>query len=480
MAGENAELLFSIGWIDDSGLFSALFSPEALKKTFDEKFSTSPSKGTDRLNGFDFKSRAGHEMDVASAKCVSGQYRFAPYLENLKTKGRGKPPRLIGIPTIRDRVVLNQLNRFLGLLYPECVPKNVASSYVQAIALDIKSRSPTDTWVCGTDIKTFYDSILQDQLMQVIGQRIKCKAALRLIERSLITPTVPKNTRRSQHKDFRSSKGVPQGLAISNILAAIYMQDIDESMKRENVTYYRYVDDVLMYGDKEEIDHAHRSLVSRLDKQGLKLHPLDSGKSHIDKLSAPFGYLGYFFAWPTITVRESTVERFLQSIASKFSDHTHNKDRRLVRRPYLTKERLTEIFLMELNEKITGAVREKRRYGWIAYFNQITDLSLLHQLDRAIAGMFGRLSDFSHEAPSGLRKLSRAYYEMKFNPNGGYVRNYDLITTCTEKLEFLRMRGRIDPNGPSLTDEEINELFDSYVRRLVSEMFVDEGVLYGG
>jgi len=472
------EFLFSVGLIDDSALFAALFSTAAFTELFETEFATATGKGTDRLNGFQFSLRANRELAVASAKCANGQYRFAPYLENLKTKGRNKVPRLIGIPTIRDRVVLHQLNRFLAAIFPDRVPKNVASTYVRAIASDLQLKSPTDTWICGTDIKTFYDSIQQDRLLKVLEREVKCREALRLVERALITPTVPKNARRQHHKDYRPKKGVPQGLSISNILAAIYMQEVDDAMQSMGITYYRYVDDVLMYGGREAVHRAYRSLRGRSSRRGLSLHSLGSGKSHIGPLSNSFGYLGYVFRWPTITVRESTIERFLQSVAAKFSDYTHNKARWLDRRKYLTEDRLAEIFLLELNERITGAISEKRRYGWIAYFNQITDLSLLHRLDRAIAAMFDRLADFGHKSPISLRKLSRAYYEMKFNPNGGYIRNYDVITTRAERLEFLVERGRVGPEE-QLTDEQINDRYDAYLRRVLSEMHSDEGVLYG-
>jgi hypothetical protein len=36
-------------------------------------------------------------------------------------------------------------------------------------------------------------------------------------------------------------------------------------------------------------------------------------------------------------------------------------------------------------------------------------------------------------ATKDLKKISRAYYEIKFNPQGGYVRNYDKIETLKQK-----------------------------------------------
>lgn len=464
--------------IDDATLFAALFSPAALEAVFEEKFASTTGKGVDRLNGFQFAMNAKGQLATASAKCLTGRYRFAPFLEVLKTKGRDKNPRLIGIPTVRDRVVLHQLNKFLAVLYPERVPKNVASTYVREISTDLKEKSPTETWICSTDIKTFYDSIQRDRLLKVLAKRIKSQGALKLIGHALATPTVPKNTRRPKHKDYRTELGVPQGLAISNILASIYMQDVDDVMPTMGITYYRYVDDVLMYGDHDAVQKAFDSLRARLKRRGLSLHPIGSGKSHLQQLSKPCGYLGYTFHWPLISVRDSTTERFLQSIAAKFSDYTHNKARRLERFKYLTPERLKEIFVLELNERITGAISHKKRYGWIAYFNQISDLKLLHRLDKAIEGLFTRLQDFGCKAPADLKKLRRAYFEMKFNPQGGYVRNYDKITTRAEMLALLTERGRVGPEE-TLTDEQIKNKYEKYLQHILAAMHKDEGVLYG-
>ncbi len=478
MISSTTALLFNLGMIDEVTLFDHLFSPTALKEVFDAKFATNSSKGTDRLNGFQFSRNAADELLVVSVKCLAGTFRFSPYLEALKTKGRSNAPRLISIPTVRDRVVFHQLNKYLCLIFPDCVPRNIAGVYVRNIATDLATKVEAETWIAGTDIKAFYDSIKQKKLIQLVEPKVKCWQVVRLIARALLTPTVPKNARRRVHHEFRTEVGVPQGLAISNILAAIYLSDVDQVLRTQDVAYYRYVDDVLIYGEKAAVQRAMRSLRARLAHRGLALHPASSGKNHFAELAKPFSYLGYVFRWPTITVREITIERFLQSIAAKFSDYVHNKARRLDEKKYLTSERLAEVFLMELNERITGAISEKKRYGWIAYFNQITELTLLHRLDHVISGMFARLPDFSHTAPSELKKLSRAFFEMKFHPNEGYVRNYDSIVTRAEKIEFLEQRGQLEPEH-GLADEQINERFDKYRLRVLSQMHADEGVLYG-
>lgn len=255
------------------------------------------------------------------------------------------------------------------------------------------------------------------------------------------------------------------------------MSDIDVSMSSYDVKYYRYVDDVLIYGNKKSVSKSYLSIRRKLKLRGLNTHPPSSPKTHLGFLNQPFGFLGYIFKGNDITVRDSTVEAFLQSIAARFSDFTHNKNRRLKKYSHLSIEDLKEIFVEELNEKITGAISGSKRYGWIAYYSNINDLSLLYKIDFIVKEMFSRLIDFDSAPPGGLKKVSRAYYEIKFNPQGGYIRNYDKIETLRQKSDFLVSRGRLGPDE-KLTREQIEERFERYKSTILSRMQADEGEIY--
>ncbi|WP_214282474.1 reverse transcriptase domain-containing protein, partial [Escherichia coli] len=276
---------------------------------------------------------------------------------------------------------------------------------------------------------------------------------------------------------FDNEKGVPQGLSISNILAAIYLQSVDDKMLKFDVAYYRYVDDVLIYGNYDEVNSAYHSLRRRLKYRGLNTHPPTSSKTRLGFLNESFSFLGYVFNANVITVRDSTVESFIKSIASRFSDYLHNKNKRLKKYTHLTVDDLKDVFLEELNDKLTGAISEKKRYGWVAYYSNITDHSLLHKIDFIIREMFKRLDDFDNCAPEGLKKVTRAYYEMKYSPHRGYIRDYDQIKTVKQKTEFLHRRGRI-AEGERLTKEQVEERYERYKAKNLASMHADEGEVY--
>lgn len=457
--------------------FNALMSVDSLRAVFEERFKASSGKGIDRINGYQFSLHRMDDLLHASRKCLAGVFRFTPYLEVLKPKGRDAKPRLISIPTIRDRVILHQLKELLSEAFPECVPKSIAATIVREVSADLPGRDMNLTFVAGCDIKKFYDTLHRDRLMKHISRRIKDPRALTLLESSIVTPTVPAAAQRIDHAKYHLEEGVPQGLSTSNIMAAIYLYEVDEGMRRLPIKYFRYVDDVLIYGTESEVRKGMDSFVARTRRRGLAVHKVGGGKSHLTKLSEEFWYLGYVFKGRSVTVRPATVGRLLQSLAAKFSDFRYNKDRQLERHKFLDLARLKDIFLHELNERITGAIRGNRRYGWVAYFSQITDLSLLHKLDFVVRGMFRRLPEFEGTPPSGLKSFARSFFEMKYRPLGGYVRNFDLFTTRAAKLTFLLERGRVAPDD-ALTNEQIDDRFDRYMNRVLNAMQADEANIY--
>lgn len=466
---------------DPNLLFDKYFSEERLKDVFIDKFSRVSSKGLDRLSGPKFKNGNYEEiLKIASSKCRSGDYRFSPYLEVLKTKKRDKCPRVVSLPSIRDRVVLYQLNKYLAT---ECFGSDViggfARQHISKIVDDLGREDCLDgIYINRTDIKSFYDSVCWNELIKILPKYISCERAVRMVLHAIMTPTIPIGTRKSEYKSYRPKKGIPQGLSISNILASIYMKSVDGEMEKLGVRYYRYVDDVFVYGEKRGVERARLKFKKMLSDIGLNLHSDGSEKSSFQKAVESFEYLGYKFSLPAmVSVRESSKERFLRSVAAMFSDYCRNKERRLRECSYLNEERVRSIFLLELNDKITGAISGSRLYGWIPYYYKINDMTLLCDIDRVVERLFKRLPDFDGRPPKGLKKVRRAYFEVKYSAQGGYIRNYDKVDSRDEKLKFLVERGLIGPLE-ELTDEQIDSRFENYVRGRLQYMSRDEGGVY--
>ncbi|MEM9926839.1 MAG: reverse transcriptase/maturase family protein, partial [Cyanobacteria bacterium P01_D01_bin.50] len=281
----------------------------------------------------------------------------------------------------RDRIVLHSLKEMLFEIFPECKPRRLANTYIRDIKEHIKNsdKSYSEISIIRTDIATFYDSIDRNILFKKLKQRIKSRRILALIQRAIETPTVPKNYHRKEIRQYYSSQGIPQGLSISNILASIYLHQLDSEMEKTDSVniYYRYVDDILIFANKENIDKIEKIFRNKIKIINLKINEEKTEKTSLDK---EFEYLGYRFESEKITVRTSTIEKFIHSIAAKFTSYTYNREKRLSKIQKRNKglkhnpavEKLKEIFVEELNEKITGAISEKKDMA--GYFTLVESL----------------------------------------------------------------------------------------------------------
>lgn len=445
---------------------------DSLNKIYEEKFKYNTTKGIDRINGVQFEKQSQSQIQVIHDKCLNGTYKISPYLELLKSKGRGKSPRVLAIPTVRDRIVLYILKELLFKVFPECVPRKLANTYIVEIIKILNNKKPSEVAIFRTDIKNFYGSINREKLIGKLEERIPSIKIIKLIQRAIETPAVPQNYRKKDKGKYIEDKGVPQGLSISNILASIYLAELDQEMNSSGYDYFRYVDDIIVFTDKSQVNNAENLLNEKINSLELELNEDKTDTATGDK---GFEYLGYRFELPKVTVRAVTIEKFISSVAAKFSRYIHGKPRYL-KNYNNDMNKMKDIFLVELNEKITGAISENRRYGWVFYFIGVNDISFFYKLDNIIATFFNRLDDFGKVPPPNLKKLSRTFYEAKHNPLGGYIHNYNSYENVNQKMDFLSQRGELDPDK-GYSEEEINDIFERVKRRNLSELEKDDAHL---
>lgn len=423
---------------DQHQLFEELFSFEVLIETFDKRYLKSSLRGYDGLTGRHLRKNCEPTFDNVSIKCLSKIYRFTPYKEKLIIKNRNSKPRIVGIPTVRDRVVLKQLNTFLLKCYGAQRIQQHAKVTIHSIIEHIDTLDSSNTWIYAGDIKGFFDNIPHQQLLDTLKKTIKVDAALALIEHALLTPILPVNTSKKSHSKFKPQKGVAQGISIAGTLANIYLLAIDQQMRafNEKVYYSRYVDDILLIGEKDDLLAAKIRLENLMLSTELELHGEfdSSGKNQLKPLNQPFQYLGYFFELPNkISVRESSIARLIQRLSKLFAEaNTYSKS----------------AFLFKLNIRITGLIRDNQYIGWLAYYNKITDLTLLYQLDAFVKQQCLRSKIFDYQVPSELKSFVRAYHESRHSLYSGYIQN-------DKNFEY-------DLASIGLDEEDIEEMMENY------------------
>jgi RNA-directed DNA polymerase len=164
----------------------------------------------------------------------------------------GTKVRVLGIPTIRDRVVQGALKLILEPIFEADFqpgsygyrPKRSAHAAVERVAEAIVSWK---TRIIDVDLHAYFDNVRHDVLFAKVAKRVNDADVMHLLKGIL---------------KASGSKGVPQGGVISPLLSNLYLTEVDRMLERAKevtrsgkytyIEYARFADDMVILVD------AHR------------------------------------------------------------------------------------------------------------------------------------------------------------------------------------------------------------------------------
>lgn len=437
--------------------FNSRFSKSRIKQYFFSNLDKFNKVGIDRVNQKNFIDNLDEYSEIISRKVLNGSYNFIPYRQVLIGKGKDKKPRVISIPSIRDRIVLSVLKDILHEEFSDLL--NI--EYIKKKITRVNKEFTSDKYdtVIKIDMENFYGSLDHDILFNKLWKKVRKKEFKSILTKAIMKQTITMNQHQSEVS--LKDKGVPQGLPISNILSDIYMIDFDNAnLNSKRFAYFRYVDDILVFCKESESEDIYNHLIKLLEKK-LMLKPYkkeDESKTFIKKLGDEFNYLGYKFYGDLITIRKSSVQKLELRIEKLFNDFK-NKPVKLIS------------FIWDLNLKITGVRYKGKNYGWVLYFSQINDETLMFRLDNFITKlakrykMYNRL--FNNSKNYRVKRFVRTYHEIKKNlSDTKYIPNSNNMTE-DQKKEILIMK-EIAFNKDDLSDvrEKFEKLMFNQIKSL--------------
>lgn len=433
------------------------FSFDSLVNLYNSKFRYRCTPGLDHIGAASFSADLTHNIETINRKVLNQSYKFTKYNELLISKGRNKAPRCVSKPTIRDKLALCALHGYLQEMYEGEIDNQLIHSKIDAVIHNI----PNYSHYIKIDIKGYYSSIDHDILLSELQGTVP-KSALDLVRKAITTPTVPRNFNAKQSTIKPTVSGVPEGLSISNLLANIYLSEVDNHFKNDHTLFYcRYVDDILFLANESSIDCIKEKIQNLLSARKLTIHDFcDNGKSCVECCDSGFSYLGYRYTKSLISVKPETIDRFEHSIERMFSEY-----KRIECSPQKDKSHNIDAFAWQLNLKIAGCIVGNQKYGWMFFYSQISDLSLLRHLDWLVAKLYRR---FRIEESSLERKsFFKTYLEIKYNLRGSsYLCNIDRMTQAEKQRIIIEIYQREAPK----TSEEVDDAFMKIIRSSLKEL----------
>lgn len=431
-------------------LFNNIFKKSNLLRIYTENVQYKAAVGNDKINHRIFKKKLIEETALINKKVFNNSYRFTSYRQKLISKGKTKYPREVSICTIRDKITLVALKDVLHELFNDEIKTSLVQTYISDIQKTLKMNK-YDSFI-KLDLKNYYGTINHEKLFKILGKNIRKKEILSLINKSITTGTCSMGIKCK----YKNTVGIPQGLPISNVLSTIYLKNFDKKhLENKEYKYFRYVDDILIFCKRKDINKISESIIKELeDDYKLKVHPLkeNSSKSSSGLINNGFSYLGYVYTGKLFTIRSSTINKMEKRLENLLNDHKLKKDKNFFD------------FIDKFNLKITGFINEdQEKYGWLFFFSQLEDLTILYKLDSLVIKLFKR----HNIKTENIKKFSKSFHEIIFNRDKTkYIPNFSKYTPEEKKVILIRYLGE---KAESFSEKDIHYEFRKYQKSLEKE-----------
>jgi RNA-directed DNA polymerase len=220
--------------------------------------------------------------------------------------------RLLGIPTVVDRMLQQAIHEQLNKLYDPLFSEHSYGFRPGRSALDAVEQASQYIkkgyeWVVDIDLKSFFDTINHDRLMQRLSKGIGDKRLLRLIRRYLRAGLMQDGL------ESQRISGTPQGGPLSPLLSNIVLDELDKELEKRGHNFCRYADDCNIYVRSEAAgNRVLRSITRFIEKKlKLKVNREKSGVRHCSQVK----FLGYtVMPEGKIRIADKSITRFKKKI----------------------------------------------------------------------------------------------------------------------------------------------------------------------
>lgn len=318
------------------------------------------SHGIDGMKTDELREHVKKTWATVKTKLLEGKYNPSPVRRVEIPKPDGGV-RLLGIPTVQDRMIQQAIAQVLSKLYEPTFSESSFGFRPNRGAKNAIKQSETYInqgykWVVDMDLEKFFDKVNHNILMGKLEKKIKDKRLLKLIRKYLESGVLINGIKVS------SEEGTPQGGPLSPLLANIMLDDVDKELEKRGHKFCRYADDCNIYVKSKRAGLRVMDSITRIIENELKLK-VNKDKSAVDIVSKR-KFLGFSFYFvkgvAKIRIHEKSIKRFKEKVKS-----ITNRNRGIS----------MDLRLLKLNDSIKG---------WINYFGIANAKRKLSELDKWI------------------------------------------------------------------------------------------------
>ena len=270
--------------------------------------------------------------------------------------------RLLGIPTVSDRLVQQAIAQVLTPIFDKQFHKNSFGfrprRYAEmAIIQALEYMNDGYEWIVDIDLERFFDTVHHDRLMNLFAKTIKDGDVVSIVRKFLVSGIILND----EYKD--TVIGTPQGGNLSPLLSNIMLNELDQELESRGLRFVRYADDcIILVRTEMAARRVLRSIKKFIEgKLGLIVN---GSKTKITKPNDPnLKFLGFGFYYDRVDglYKAKIPPKTLSEFQYKLKRYT---------------QRTWSVRMDYRLERINSLIR-----GWVNYFKLANMKVILRQVD---------------------------------------------------------------------------------------------------
>jgi group II intron reverse transcriptase/maturase len=365
-------------------LIEEVLSKENLNKAYLQVFRNKGSAGVDGVSVNELKEHLRINGDKIVEDILNRKYKPLPVKRVEIPKDNGKK-RLLGIPTVVDRVIQQAIAQKLSPIYENEFSDNSYGfrpkrSCEMAIIKSLEFMNDGHDWIVDIDLERFFDTVNHDRLIQIIYRTIDDGDIMSLISKYLKAGVMV------QGKLEETKLGTPQGGNLSPLLSNIMLNELDKELESRGLRFVRYADDCNIYvGSEKAANRVMKSITKFIEKKlGLIVN---ASKSKVGRpRDIKFLGFGYYYDAKEKRYEVKPHEVSIQKFKRKLKRLTKRSwsislDKRLLKLKQLIKGwvnyfRIAKMktILNKIDSKVRNAIRVVIWKQWKVSIRQIKSL----------------------------------------------------------------------------------------------------------